>query len=1213
MKRGQLIYRKIITISLIAFLIILGVRTTFGQGWEKTFGGSGNDRAREVWQTSDGGFIIVGSKDVGIDGSEDMDIYLIKTDEDGDELWSKTFGDEHNERGRSVCPIAGEGYAVLSDGWAYRVGMTLIKTDRDGNEQWSKTFSDKGREGHSVRQTMDGGFIISGTRDDGYKYGFGFLLKTDADGNELWDVEYGANSYASSAQQTSDGGFIHVQGWDMGIIKTDADGKEQWSKVFEGIVASDVQQTVDGGYIITGFSTGVSTGGSYHLIKTDTTGNQLWIKTYSVNFNHWPDLSVQQTKDLGFIFVGEKRSTVDGESDIYLHKTDAEGNQLWSQTFGGSGIERGRSVQQTTDGGYIIVGETESFGAGGSDVFLVYYKPVSSLRIQNPDNGHWYQRIDNSMGWYDAKDYCESMGGYLATINSQKEHEFVYNNLGSVSPHDCWLGGTDEVVEGEWEWITDENFDYTRWMAGAPNNCGDEEHYLMYITPNSWSVGDQASASLWNDLATVVNKGACNCGDCSEIWPMSTICEWGERELEIVNDFVSFEPAPSTYGFTSDTAGCQAGAVGKYNLDATMNNISQKVLSSLYLEVKELTNNNLLLTDNGLIGEGEGFEVPNSGGYDDSILSPDEYVDVPFTVCLENRDPFSFFIDVFGATEDIDIEKGLAASYPFNGNANDESENGHHGMLHGATLTEDRFGDKNSAYSFDGTDDYINIGQQPDFPSLNAYAVSLWFLNDGRGVSSSDSVPKIISKGTTWDEWDDSNFYIGVYYQFSGKLIGNGIADSSKNYWDNLWHHVVLNKKNAIDGELWVDGVLKDISTIAKVVNNIDLMIGYMASEDSSPDFWPGKIDDIRIYNRAISEDEIQALYNPGKKQIRFIDSGQRLGFFYGECVALGDLDGDGDLDAFVGNNDAIPDDVTVDVWFNDGSGYFSDSGQNFEYSVTYSVSLGDLDSDGDLDVLTGGWPYPKVIFNDGSGYFSDSGQSFYGFNSYSVSSLGDLDGDGDLDAFLVSRDLNIDNDYVTAEVWFNDGSGYFSDSGQNFGRPRIERGTVSLGDLDNDGDLDAFYGMNGPNEVWFNDGSGYFSDSGQSLGSSRSGVVSLGDLDGDGDLDAFIGNSYTSTPSHVWFNDGSGHFSDSGQSIDGADSAVALGDLDSDGDLDAFTGAKANNVMVNDGSGHFSDSGQSLDDSRSRGVSLGDLDGDGDLDAFGVGYPDKVWLNITE
>ena len=190
---------------------------------------------------------------------------------------------------------------------------------------------------------------------------------------------------------------------------------------------------------------------------------------------------------------------------------------------------------------------------------------------------------------------------------------------------------------------------------------------------------------------------------------------------------------------------------------------------------------------------------------------------------------------------------------------------------------------------------------------------------------------------------------------------------------------------------------------------------------------------------------------------------------------------------------------------------------------------------------------------------------------------------------------------------------GNFLDSSQSLGSSNSK--SVTLGDVDGDGDLDAFVAnYNQANRVWLNDGSGTFTDSSQSLGSSESASVTLGDVDGDGDLDAFVANA--GQANRVWLNDGSGTFTDSSQSLGNSKSrSVTLGDVDGDGDFDAFVAnSQANRVWLNDGSGTFTDSSQSLGSSNSTSVTLGDVDGDGDLDAFvaNIGQANRVWLNDT-
>jgi hypothetical protein len=338
-------------------------------------------------------------------------------------------------------------------------------------------------------------------------------------------------------------------------------------------------------------------------------------------------------------------------------------------------------------------------------------------------------------------------------------------------------------------------------------------------------------------------------------------------------------------------------------------------------------------------------------------------------------------------------------------------------------------------------------------------------------------------------------------------------------------------------------------------------------------------------------------------------ESGQDLGSSYSADVALGDLDGDGDLDAFVANANGQGN----KVWLGDGTGAFGDSGQNLGSSGSNGVALGDLDGDGDLDAFVANSfePPNRVWLNDGMGSFFDSGQSLGNSHSYDVA-LGDVDGDGDLDAFVANPG------FETNRVWLNDGRGGFGDSGQGLGS--ADSLAMALGDLDSDGDLDAFVanggGIGEGNRVWMNDGTGRYSDSGQDLGGAVTRDVALGDVDGDGDLDAFVVN--LGADSRVWVNSGTGVFTDSGQGLVGASSwSLGLGDVDGDGDLDAVVGrtnGEGNQVWLNDGAGNFDDSGQRLGNSDSLALALGDLDADGDLDAFvgNAAQADQAWLNLN-
>jgi hypothetical protein len=262
--------------------------------------------------------------------------------------------------------------------------------------------------------------------------------------------------------------------------------------------------------------------------------------------------------------------------------------------------------------------------------------------------------------------------------------------------------------------------------------------------------------------------------------------------------------------------------------------------------------------------------------------------------------------------------------------------------------------------------------------------------------------------------------------------------------------------------------------------------------------------------------------------------SGQSTWPFENRDAAIGDLDGDGDLDAFVVASQGGCCD-TNQVYLVDEFGIFYCTGQGsltFGKYNSFGVALGDLDGDGDLDAFVANYGEPnKVYFNDGLGIFSDAGQSLGLDNSYDVG-LGDLDGDGDLDAFVV-------NDGEPNKIYLNDGSGSFSDSGQVLGNDNSTG--IALGDVNGDSYIDAFVTNEGQaNRIYLNDSLGVFADSGQELGLNDSFSVDLGDVDGDGDLDAAVANRYAQ-PNKLYFNDGAGIFTDSGQELDNGDSVCVI------------------------------------------------------------------------
>ncbi len=325
--------------------------------------------------------------------------------------------------------------------------------------------------------------------------------------------------------------------------------------------------------------------------------------------------------------------------------------------------------------------------------------------------------------------------------------------------------------------------------------------------------------------------------------------------------------------------------------------------------------------------------------------------------------------------------------------------------------------------------------------------------------------------------------------------------------------------------------------------------------------------------------------------------------------IGLGDLDGDGDLDAVfsnMGENDCT-------IWLNDGSGYLTDSGQRLT-QWGHGVGVGDLDADGDLDVFITCASYchqSRVYFNDGEAGFTDSGQD-----------LGDTDASGN-DVVLVDMDVDGDLDVVVVyyerddKVYVNEGNGVLRESGWII--PEL----ATFGDLDSDGDPDIFAKERGVGyRVMLNHGQGTFADFWQ-MGDSGAayGSVGIEDLDGDGDQDAFVcnGDDTGNHPAKVLLNDGAGRFSDSGQELLATNwGRIGLGDLTGDRRADAFVSSFGlpNQVWLNDGEGQFTDSGlrmSGVGSDNTTSVSLADLDNDGDLDVAVANFVDgsnEIWFN---
>ncbi|MBI4646045.1 MAG: T9SS type A sorting domain-containing protein [Bacteroidia bacterium] len=298
----------------------------------------------------------------------------------------------------------------------------VVKITDDGSFQWSKTYGGIGDEiAYSLEQTSDGGYLITGTTNSvGAGQNDIFLIKTDSSGNIEWNKTYGdINGYTEegySVKATNDGGFIIAGSVGSGLlIKVDATGNIQWNKYYQQTYTDnhfimDVFSTDDGNYIVAGTREGGGGNtGDFLLMKLDNMGSVLWSKTYGgSNFDGAVDFT--QTDDGGYIIVGETYSF--GNSPVYIVKTDSVGNMLWDKILDdASDIETCRSIECTSDGGYIITGGI----TGASGIFDAYL-----LKINSSGSIQWSKRYENfniSIEGYSAKQSLDN--GYIFVINDE--------------------------------------------------------------------------------------------------------------------------------------------------------------------------------------------------------------------------------------------------------------------------------------------------------------------------------------------------------------------------------------------------------------------------------------------------------------------------------------------------------------------------------------------------------------------------------------------------------------------------------------------------------------------------------------------------------------------------------------------------------------------------------------------------------------------------
>jgi len=417
--------------------------------WTKTFGGPLADVGNSVKQTKDGGFIVAAT--TSSFGAGGQDIYLIKTDENGDTLWTKTFGGTGNDRADNIVQTNDNGYAIFGSTNSYgsNYDFLLLKVDSVGNSEWYKTFNGGYIEyATDGLQTKDNGYIILGNGN--YPNQHAWLIKTDSSGNEIWskfirDIGSNLPFWGYSVVQTTDSGYA-VCGYSYYynpwfdrhysiLIKFSSTGDSLFIKKYDFTtheVSFVVRETYDGSLILGGTT-------RYYelerLLKVTPDGNIIWTKEISRSQSPAYLNSLEQDVDRGFIFSIIPNGNPPINPDFELIKCDINGDFLWNKRISGSQYDFARSVYVTNDSGYIVTGETKSFGAGDNDVWLLKfnYPPPPPITVVSPNGGEFWLvgssqnilwisnevdsvkielSLDNGVGWYTIADSTPSDGEF---------------------------------------------------------------------------------------------------------------------------------------------------------------------------------------------------------------------------------------------------------------------------------------------------------------------------------------------------------------------------------------------------------------------------------------------------------------------------------------------------------------------------------------------------------------------------------------------------------------------------------------------------------------------------------------------------------------------------------------------------------------------------------------------------------------------------------
>jgi len=438
------------------------------------------------------------------------------------EYWANIYPGVGARSGEIKQTVDG-GYIVANSAYGSGLGghnLWIVKLDDTGKVTWQYVYGGSGYDfPNSIQQTTDGGFIVAGRTES---FGAGvydaWVIKLDRDGDVLWQKTHGGiyNDTASSIQQTQDGGYImagYIGHWspdqhpDLWLLKLDPIGAVQWEKTYGGERnehASSIKQTLDGGYIVAGHTAtfGPDIYSDYWLLKIDSDGNVIWQKVMGASGHDVP-YSIQQTTDGGFVVAGYSQALGAGGSDIWIIKLDINGDVIWQRAYGGTDGEFAYSIQEVSDGSLIVSGIIGHNGAGEKDALV--------LNLDGNGDILWQKTYIGSSGYWGTSIQETSDRGYILTAVDGSFMTYKLNENGEIPwcdrEADSHAGITETYVVSENTNVVPEPFVST---VTETNISG---------LPTSAEQSTVCDFLCWDSDGDTYNDANCGGDDCDDTSP----------------------------------------------------------------------------------------------------------------------------------------------------------------------------------------------------------------------------------------------------------------------------------------------------------------------------------------------------------------------------------------------------------------------------------------------------------------------------------------------------------------------------------------------------------------------------------------------------------------------------------------------------------------------------------------------------------------------